>query len=131
MINGGKDKTSSWVNSQMTDPPEAPPIVPTVVDLPAPAADAHVISLSSDEEARRAIHRRSRRHSKYHGHTDAEVEERSTKRREARRTEREATKSSEDSGDGDRYGVDGRHRHAAVNGGSAKRSSWFKKLTSL
>jgi hypothetical protein len=128
MINGGKDKASSWVNSQMTDPPEAPPIVPTVVDLPAPPADVHVNSLSSDEEARRRIRRRSRRYPKYHGYTDAEIEERRARHREARRAEREAPRSSEGSGDGDRYVIDGRHRHAAANGVSAKRSSWFKNL---
>ncbi|QVM12730.1 hypothetical protein D8B26_007348 [Coccidioides posadasii str. Silveira] len=129
MVSGGKDKTSSWVQSQFTDPPEAPPIVPTVIDLPAPQGPSH--SLSSDEEARRAIlHRRSRRHSKYGDMLPPEKERRS-RRRESRRAERDTMRSSDDSAGMDRYAdhryeSDARYNHT---NGTTKVTSWFKKFT--
>lgn len=131
MANGGKDKTTSWVHSQLTDPPEAPPVVPTVVDVPPPTVNGH--TLSSDEEARRAMHGRSKRRSRHHTFTDAEIEDRRASRHAPRRTERGFQKSSEGSGDGDRYyDYSGkRHGNAILNGGTNKRSSWFKKLTNL
>lgn len=122
MVHGGKDKTSSWVNSQMTDPPEVIPLAETVMDVPG--GDPHTNSLSSDEDMRRAIHRRKKQN-KNEDFTDAELERRA-RRRESRRAEREAVRSSEGSGDHyDRYGAD---RYAHANGHS-KMSSWFKKLT--
>ncbi|KAM5440726.1 hypothetical protein McanCB21832_000839 [Microsporum canis] len=119
MVNGGKDKTSSWVKSQISDPPEAPPIVATVVDMPNPAREPQNASLSSDEEARRAIHRRSRRKSRAVDAMDVDVDRR-PRRRESRREGRDPVRSNESSGDMDnRYG-----------GMNPKRTSWFKKLTS-
>ncbi|KAI2230204.1 hypothetical protein LOZ13_006440 [Ophidiomyces ophidiicola] len=125
MINGGKDKTSSWIHSQYTDPPEVPPIMPTVVDLPAQRGDANNHSLSSDEEARRAIHHRSRNQAKY----DDADRERRRRHRESRRVAEKEVRSSEGSGDrylDHRYEPDGRY---AYGNGSSKRTSWFKKIT--
>ncbi|OJD22106.1 hypothetical protein ACJ73_06554, partial [Blastomyces percursus] len=130
----GKDKMSSWLNSQLTDPPEAPPIVPTVIDVPAPPGDPHVHSLSSEEEARRSARRKARRHSKYNGVDNAEAAERRARRHELRHSVRGPLKSSEGSGDGDRYGdryTSDYHRHSSYANGAPKRSSWFKKITSL
>lgn len=122
MVHGGKDKTSSWVNSQKTDPPEVVPLAETVIDVPG--ADPHTHSLSSDEEMRRAIHRR-KKHNR-HGDLNEADHERRARRRE-RRAEREAVRSSEGSGDlYDRYG----DKYAHANGNS-KMTSWFKKLTSF
>lgn len=125
---GGKDKTSSWVHSQMAVPPEAPPIVPTELDLP-PGAEAH--SLSSDEEARRKLRHQARRRTKQPGLTDEEMEDVRTRRRESKRADH---KSSSASGDYDRdrgsRAVGGRYGPRQANGGE-KRTSWFKKLTSL
>lgn len=129
-MSGGRDKTSSWVNSQATDPPEPPPIVPTVVDLPgADATNAH--SLSSDEEARRRMRRLARRRAKYPGLTDEEIEEIRARRRGQRKAERAAMKSNSGSDDDERErssrAFDDRHAHQT--GGGLKRMSWFKKLT--
>lgn len=119
MVNGGKDKTSSWVKSQISDPPEAPPIVATVIDMPDPAREPQNASLSSDEEARRAIHRRSRRKSRPVDPMDVDFDRR-PRRRESRREGRDPVRSNESSGDMD-------HRYGGMN---TKRTSWFKKLTS-
>lgn len=122
MVHGGKDKTSSWVNSQKTDPPEVVPLAETVIDVPG--ADPHTHSLSSDEEMRRAIHRR-KKHNRHGDLAEADLERRA--RRRDRRAEREAVRSSEGSGDlYDRYG----DKYAHTNGNS-KMTSWFKKLTSF
>jgi hypothetical protein len=137
MVDTGKDKTSSWVNSQITDPPEVPPIVPTVIDMPGMPGAPNEASLSSDEEAKREIRRQSRRRSKYGGAKYAEAGEKRARRREARRADREPIKSSEGSGDGDRdhrgrYGGRTYDRYApAPTFTPAKRGSWFKKITSL
>lgn len=127
MMNSGKDKISSWVHSQITDPPEAPPIEPTVIDAvpPAGAANGNGQSLSSDEETRRQIRRRARRQSKYPNRPEPEMNP--PKRSRARDSRR---MDDEGSGEGerDRYG---RHGPAApVSGGGNKKSSWFKKFTS-
>jgi hypothetical protein len=125
---GGKDKTSSWVNQQMAVQPEAPPLVPTMVDVP-PAAEAHSHSLSSDEEARRKIRHQARRRTKHPGPTDEEMEDLRPRRRESKRADH---KSSSASGDYDRdrgnRAFGGRYGPRQVNGGE-KRTSWFKKLT--
>lgn len=127
----GKEKTSSWVNSQVLDPPEAPPIVPTVLDMPP--SNENGPSLSSDEEARRRIRRQARRRSKYPDMADEDVEELRSRRRESRRV-REGAKSS--SGDGDFERENGMRRRDSAyeppsRAPSTKRTSWFKKLTSL
>ncbi|PTU22499.1 hypothetical protein P175DRAFT_0490961 [Aspergillus ochraceoroseus IBT 24754] len=131
-----KDKTSSWIDRQVDEPPEAPQIVPTVLDMPPGAGEPlNGHSMSSDEEARRQLRRQARRRSKYPGLDDREIEEIRERRREARRAERGA-KTSSGSGDyererGPRY--DGRYAPeppppAYAN---AKRPSWLKKLTTF
>ena len=147
--NGTNDHTSSWVNSQIIEPPAPPPIEPSVIE-PTPTAngdDAGVKDGDSvvEETARRAPRHSSQRQSRYADMGADEVDER-RRRRESRRADREAVRSSEGSGDGDRYarrksqysggyaekigGVrtfDGR----AANGAGVKRASWFKKITNL
>ena len=110
LANGNKnDKISSWVNSQMTDPPEAPPVVPTVIDDPVSPDDPNTHTLSSDEDARKAKHRRAKRHSRHASHLP-----------ERHRRERPPpVRNSDDSYEADGYG------HA---NGNAKRTSWFKKF---
>ncbi|KAE8416155.1 hypothetical protein BDV36DRAFT_213047 [Aspergillus pseudocaelatus] len=128
-----KDKTSSWVNSQASDPPEPPPVVPTMLDMPPapgePMDGAH--SISSDEEARRDLRRKARRRARYPGLTDQEIDEVRLKKREARRSER-GQKSSSGSADyerdrGMRY--DRYDQPPPSSGG--KLPNWFKKLTSF
>ncbi|KAI4122317.1 MAG: hypothetical protein LQ347_006542, partial [Umbilicaria vellea] len=146
--NGANDHTSSWVNSQITEPPPPPPIEPSVID-PIPATNGDdggandgdsVVEETAQHAPRRSSHRQSR-------HADMrpdEVDER-RRRRESRRLDREAVRSSEGSGDGDRYArrkseysrgyaeklgartFDGR----AANGAGARRASWFSKITNL
>ena len=147
--NGTNDHTSTWVNSQIIEPPPPPPIEPSVID-PTPVTnggDGGVDDGDSfvEETPRRAPRHSSRRQSKYAGMGPDEVDER-RRRRESRRVDKEAVRSSEGSGDGDRYarrksdysggyteragGVktfDGR----TANGAGAKRASWFKKITNL
>jgi hypothetical protein len=132
---GGKDKTSSWVDSQMTNPPEAPPIVPTVLDVPAGHEAAHSHSLSSDEETRRRMRRQARRRAKHPGVPDEEIDEIRSRRRADRRTERDGMKSSSGSGDYERdrssRAREARDGPYASRPASSKRTSWFKKLTTL
>lgn len=129
---GGKDKISSWVYSQSDEPPEPPQIVPTLIDLPPLAADdagnAHSHSLSSDEEARRAVRRKARRRAKY----EEEIDDARSRHRGSRR---EGVKSSSGSGDyerdrGMRSQPGSRHGGAPPSSG-AKKPSWFRKLTNL
>ncbi|KAI5286385.1 hypothetical protein KEM54_006833, partial [Ascosphaera aggregata] len=82
--------TASWVESQHTDPPEPPPIVATVVDLPG--GEGHTIS--SDEEVRRALRKQARRRKKYGDMTDDEIE----MQRAKRRMEREHARNTEGNG---------------------------------
>lgn len=132
-----KDKISTWVYSQAEEPPEPPPIMPTVIDMPPDAAAAaeNAHSLSSDEEARRVARRRARQRAKYGDMPDREViDDVRSRRRESRR---EGVKSSSGSGDYERdRGM--RSQHGSRHGGApappssgAKKSSWFKKLTSF
>lgn len=129
MMNTGKDKISSWVHSQITDPPEAPPIEPTVLDVVPPAGAANGQSLSSDEETRRQIRRRARRQSKYPNRPEPEINPKRSRPRDSRRIDDEGSGE----GEKDRYGrtYDGRHAPPApVSGGGSKKSSWFRKFTS-
>ncbi|KAE8353285.1 hypothetical protein BDV28DRAFT_148226, partial [Aspergillus coremiiformis] len=128
---GRRDKTSSWINSQASDPPEPPPIVPTVMDTPPgpgePMNGAH--SISSDEEARHDLRRKARRRARYPGLTDQEIEEVRARKREARRSER-GVKSSSGSGDYERDRGAKHDRYdqpLPISGG--RRPNWFKKLT--
>jgi hypothetical protein len=117
-----KDKISSWVYSQSDDPPDPPPFVETVVDM-APADQVNAHSLSSDEEARRAVRRRARRRAKYGDMPDEEIEELRS-RRQSR------VKSSSGSGDYERErGMRSNgSRHGAPPSSGAKKPSWFKKI---
>lgn len=124
----GKDKISSWVYSQADEPPEPPPIMPTVIDVPPPAegtGNAH--SLSSDEEARRSARRKARRR--------AQAEEEEDARSRRRGSRREGVKSSSGSGDYERDRDRARsqpgNRQGAPPPSAKKSSSWFRKLTNL
>ncbi|KAF7118258.1 hypothetical protein CNMCM5793_007674 [Aspergillus hiratsukae] len=134
MMSGARrDKTTSWVDSQAADPPEPPPIVPTMLDVPLPPGDQNAHSISSDEEARRALRRRARRRARYPGLDDEEIEELRARKREARRSDR--AKSSSGSGDYERdrgmRPYDARYPPVPPPSSGPKRSSWFKKLTNL
>ncbi|KAK2742563.1 hypothetical protein FQN57_005189 [Myotisia sp. PD_48] len=108
-MHSGKDKTSSWVNSQLVEEPEDVNLAGTVLDVPDPNADINHYSLS-DEEARRAAHRRQRRSSKY------DQPDR-VKRRESHRASHGPNRSNGSSGDVDNRGP--------------KKTSWFKKFAGL
>ncbi|MCJ1475969.1 hypothetical protein MMC13_004633 [Lambiella insularis] len=128
---GGNDHTSSWVKSQISDPPELPPIEPTVIEQP-PLGDGirgdGIRGDDDDDEIRRSKRKSSRRRSKY---LDAAPDEADEKRR--RRERREKELSSEGSA-GDRHArrrsENPGARAANVEVGS-KRASWFKKITNL
>lgn len=147
--NGANDHTSSWVNSQISEPPPPPPIEPSVIDpIPATNGDDGGVNDGDsvvEETARHAPRRSSHRQSRHADMRPDEIDER-RRRRESRRLDREAVRSSEGSGDGDRYArrkseysggyaekvggartFDGR----AANGAGARRASWFKKITNL
>jgi hypothetical protein len=122
-----KDKTSSWIDSQADEPPEPPPIVPTVLDMPpGPEEQVQGHTMSSDEEARRELRKQARRRSKYPGLDDREIEDLRARRREARRAERDGVKTSS-SGDYDRD----RGKYDRYPNEPPKRPSWLKKLTSF
>lgn len=127
---GREDKISSWVYSQADEPPEPPPIVPTFIDMPplttADGGNAH--SLSSDEEARRAVRRKARRRAK---HSEEDVDDARSRYRTSRR---EGVKSSSGSGDYERdrgMRSQPRSRQGAPPSSGAKKPSWFRKLTNL
>ncbi|KAJ5740766.1 hypothetical protein N7493_000638 [Penicillium malachiteum] len=128
-----KDKTSSWVYSQADEPPEPPPLVPTFIDMPPAAAAAaeglNAHSLSSDEEARRAVRRRARRRAKYGDIPDEEIDDMRSRRRESRRD----PKSSSGSGDYERdRGMRSRgSRQDAPPSSGTKKSSWLRKLANF
>ncbi|KAI5306580.1 hypothetical protein KEM56_000202 [Ascosphaera pollenicola] len=104
----GNEKTASWVKSQHTDPPEPPPVVPTLVD--DPGGEGHTIS--SDEEVRKSLRRQARRRKKYGDMTDEEIEQ----YRARRRMEREQTRNPEPPG----------HQSDGIPG---KVGKWFKKFS--
>ncbi|KAI9795686.1 MAG: hypothetical protein M1835_005362 [Candelina submexicana] len=72
MVNGPTDHTSSWVNSQIIEPPPPPPIEPTVIEAPEePALDTRGAPVNERRRSRHSgrstekdEHRRSRRHSR-------------------------------------------------------------------
>lgn len=123
-----KDKTSSWVDSQADEPPEPPPIVPTVLDMPpGPEDEIPGHTMSSDEEARRELRRQSRRRSKYPGLDDQEIGDLRARKREDRRAERENGKTSS-SGD---YERDRGMKYNRYGAEPPKRPGWLKKLTTF
>lgn len=137
---GGNDHTASWVKSQVSEPPEPPPVEPTIMeqapDFRAKGAD----DLMEDEYARRASHKKPKRGSRMY--TDPLADEQEERRR--RRKEKEV-RSSEGSAAEERYGGLGsmNRRQSDLGGvklgagtktfdgktGQGKRSSWFQKVT--
>ena len=135
---GGNEHTASWVKSQASDPPEPPPVEPTIVE-PAPdlRATSGADDLNAEEDFRKSSHRKSKRSSRMY--TDPIAEDQDSRRR--RRTEKEGIRSmsSEGSAEGDRYA---RRQSDALGGvklgagvktfdgktGQGKRASWFQKL---
>ena len=133
---GGNEHTASWVKSQASDPPEPPPVEPTIVE-PAPdlRAATGADDLKAEEDLRRSSHRKSKRSSRMY--TDPIAEDQDSRRR--RRTDKEGIRSSEGSPEGDRYT---RRQSDALGGvklgagvktfdgktGQGKRASWFQKL---
>ena len=133
---GGNEHTASWVKSQASDPPEPPPVEPTIVE---PAPDLRATSgpddLKAEEDFRKTTKRKSKRSSRMY--TDPIAEDQDSRRR--RRTEKEGIRSSEGSPEGDRYA---RRQSDALGGvklgagaktfdgktGQGKRASWFQKL---
>ena len=137
---GGNDHTASWVKSQVSEPPEPPPVEPTIMeqapDFRAKGAD----DLMEDEYARRASHKKPKRSSRMYA--DPVGDEQEDRRR--RRKEKEV-RSSEGSAAEERYGGLGsmNRRQSDLGGvklgagaktfdgktGQGKRSSWFQKVT--
>ena len=133
---GGNENTASWVKSQASDPPEPPPVEPTIVE-PAPdlRATSGADDLKAEEDFRRTTKRKSKRSSRMY--TDPIAEDQDSRRR--RKTEKEGIRSSEGSPEGDRYA---RRQSDALGGvklgsgvktfdgktGQGKRASWFQKL---
>ena len=137
---GGNDHTTSWVKSQVSEPPEPPPVEPTIME-PAPDFRAKgADDLMEDEYARRASHKKPKRGSRMY--TDPLADEQEERRR--RRKEKEV-RSSEGSAAEERYGGLGsmNRRQSDLGGvklgagaktfdgktGQGKRSSWFQKVT--
>ena len=140
-LNGENDHTSSWVNSQIIEPPAPPPVEPTVFEDPPLRSGRKHEEADDDKDLRRET-RRPHRHSKYASVTPDGGDDRH-RRRDSRRTERDGCSSSEGS-EGDRYTrrksdyagyenggpvrtFDGRQAGA----GAGKRGSWFKKIANL
>ena len=125
--NGANDHTSSWVNSQIIEPPPPPPIEPTVIE-PVPILGDGVGLDDDDDGIRKSRRKSSRRRSKY---LDAAVEGVDDSRR--RRERREKEPSSEGSA-GNQYArrkSDYASPRAANTEAAGKRASWFKKITNL
>ena len=137
---GGNDHTTSWVKSQVSEPPEPPPVEPTILE-PAPDFRAKgAEDLMEDEYARRASHKKPKRSSRMY--TDPLGDEQDERRR--RRKEKEV-RSSEGSAAEERFGGLGsmNRRQSDLGGvklgvgaktfdgktGQGKRSSWFQKVT--
>ena len=138
---GGNDHTTSWVKSQTSEPPEPPPVEPTIMEqAPDFRSKGAADDLMEDEYVRRASHKKSKRSSRMY--TDPLGDEQDERRR--RRKEREV-RSSEGSAAEERYGGLGsmNSRPNDLGGvklgagtktfdgktGQGKRSSWFQKVT--
>lgn len=140
MHSGANEHTSSWVKSQISEPPPPPPLEPSVLD-PAPVLGGVGDESTVDEDARRAMRRQSKRKSRYTdggGGGDGDGERR--RRRESRR---ETVRSSEGSAEQERerpyrrrksdYGGGVPLRGYGPGGGGmgGKRESWFQKIKGL
>lgn len=72
----GSDRTSSWVEEQIATPPEAPPIVPTITDLPEPDISRPTTGEGSKRESRRLPTPPTRyRDSQYDDASDDDIDE--------------------------------------------------------
>ena len=138
---GGNDHTTSWVKSQTSDPPEPPPVEPTIMEqAPDFRSKGAADDLMEDEYMRRASHNKPKRSSRMY--TDPLGDEQDERRR--RRKEKEV-RSSEGSAAEERYGglgsmstkpndLGGVKLGAGTKTfdgktGQGKRSSWFQKVT--
>ena len=96
--NPGSDKTSSWVANQLNDPPEIPPIEPTVIDAPPNANKGHGLDDYNEDEEQRKDVRKLRRHRDKGGppQTDGEGGADGDRRRRRRREgEKKSSEGSE------------------------------------
>ena len=129
----GADKTSSWVNSQVLDPPQPPPIEGTVLEPePVLGPDGEARELEDDEvideeEEKRRRRRAERRKSR----ADRVLGKEEASKRRRRAVDGAGQRSSEGSDGKDERE---RRRRAGSSGYGArpdignKRQSWFKKL---
>lgn len=140
---GGNDHTSSWVKSQISEPPPPPLVEPSVLD-PPPILGPSGLGLddSAGEEAPRALRRKSRKQSRAYGEPDPEAE---ISRRRRRESSRKGIKSSEGSAEQERDRWRRKSEYGAVMspasgrspmlggglGGGAKRGSWFQKFKDM
>ena len=138
-ISGATDHTSGWVNSQIIEPPSPPPIEPTVIEPPPILGETSTGArdLDDEEDLRRAKRKASRRRSSRYVDAVGGADDAEEKRRRRERREREI-RSSEGSGEGDRYregrrrgDYTDRERERGSRPVPNKRESWFKKITSL
>ena len=137
---GGNDHTASWVKSQVSEPPEPPPVEPTIMEPAPDFRSKGADDLMEDEYARRASHKKPKRGSRMY--TDPLADEQEERRR--RRKEKEV-RSSEGSAAEERYGgLGSMNRGQSDLGGvklgagtktfdgktgQGKRTSWFQKVT--
>lgn len=140
MHSGANEHTSSWVKSQISEPPPPPPLEPSVLD-PAPVLGGAGDESTVDEEARRALHRKSKRQSRYASGGDGG--DGGGERRRRRESRRETVRSSEGSAEQERertyarrksdYGGGVPLRGYGTGGGGlgGKRESWFQKIKGL
>lgn len=112
---GPPDKTSSWVKSQTSDPPDLPPVEGTILDGEKPRSvspDDEPGDLGGGEEKRRRSSKKepsSRRHSRYTASRDVDPEmmvdeRRASRRKESRRSAAVAVERDEAGGGGIRSG---------------------------
>ncbi len=146
---GANDHTSSWVKSQISEPPPPPPVEPSVLD-PAPVLgpSAPGDDCSAGEDTR-AMRRKSRRQSRYADGGDAPAAEpgEATPRRRRREGtrgeglvrssegsaeyERDKSRRKSDFGPTPRFGGGGGIEERVGGGGGSKRGSWFQKIREL
>ena len=141
---GGNDHTSSWVNSIAAEPPPPPPVEGTVLDAPNPD-DEDEGDMLEDVRKKNSKHKRRSRY------VDPIAEEQDDRPRRGERESRrrDTIRSSEGSGEVDRFKLDKADRRKSdyMSGGgiktfdgrdavgalgsSGKRGSFFKKLVNL
>lgn len=140
------DHTASWLKSQVSEPPEPPPVEPTILEtLPDLRAGNGGEDLLAEENLRRSSHRKSKRSSRMYTDPVLEDQETKTRRREGRRGDADGRgiRSSDGSAEGERYGMS--RRQSDLGGvklgtgtktfdgrtGQGKRASWFQKITGM